>query len=336
MNTGRTLLILCPSFHGYGESLGAAFEQLGLTVRVHSYDRFATPWEKARNKAFLELPERFGADTRAQREKIFGREALEVLRETSPDLVLVIKGDMLPAEVWTELQDRRIPTVLWLYDELRRTRWDLSRLLSLGPVASYSPLDVARLESLGARTALVPNGFDHLRPWPARPRTAETTMIGARYPRRQELLEQLDALGVPLRAYGRDWSRDLRDRLRTWGGPRPEFPTGRDISRSEAYGIMAASLATLNIHYDQDGFTMRTFEAPGVGGVHLVDRADVQQFYEPGTEALVFTTAQEVAEHVQRLSRDTAWAEEIRRRSQRRTLAEHTLVHRARLFLDLF
>nr|WP_281368091.1 glycosyltransferase [Helcobacillus massiliensis] len=92
---------------------------------------------------------------------------------------------------------------------------------------------------------------------------------------------------------------------------------------------MRDGAATLNIHGDQDGFTMRTFEACGVGAVQIIDRADVEGLYEPGRELLVASSADEAVDQAQRIVTDPSWARTIREAGKRRTLAEHTLVHRA-------
>ena len=94
---------------------------------------------------------------------------------------------------------------------------------------------------------------------------------------------------MPVRAYGRDWSGHPVDRLRTWRVGTPACRPSATSPRAEAYDVMAASAATLNLHGDQDGFTMRTFEAAGVGGVQLIDRTDVDGLYEPGAEVLPWT-----------------------------------------------
>ena len=128
--------------------------------------------------------------------------------------------------------------------------------------------------------------------------------------------------------FGRDWSGHLVDRLRTWRVGAPPIPAGRDVSRADAYDLMTSSVATLNLHGDQDGFTMRTFEAAGVGGVELVDRTDLEGLYERGTEVLTWTTPEELTELCQRAVADAAWTDKIRAAARARTLAEHTFDHR--------
>ncbi|MCS6711623.1 glycosyltransferase [Brachybacterium sp. EF45031] len=332
----RRLLIVSPSFHGYDAAVAAAFTELGFDVTTHLYDKFAGVGAKLHNKLVLELPEQVGRDTTAQREQRAARGVIEAVRTVHPDVVLVIKGDVLPDTVWEAFDQHGAATVLWLYDEVRRTRWERERLTLPGRVASYSPLDCLAFQQQGIDAVHVPDGFDHLLEVAHRPATDETTFIGALYPNRSRVLEAIAAAGLPVRAYGRSWSHDLRDRARTWGSARPAIPAGRDLPRAAAYGVMAASRATLNIHRDQDGFTMRTFEACGVGAVQLIDRQDVAMHYEPGEELLVFESPEEAVDHVRRLERDASLAARLREAGRRRTLAEHTLVHRARTLADLW
>ncbi|CAM4013444.1 glycosyltransferase family protein [Helcobacillus massiliensis] len=327
---GARLLILSPAFHDYDRAFSAAFEQLGYQVMVHLYDHNATVAAKARTKLLHELPERLGRDTTEQRTRAITDSAIRALRSVKPQAVLVIKGDVLADDVWSELDAMGIPRALWLYDELRRTRWDRSALAGIPFVASYSAHDTDELREAGMNAHHVPLGFDHLmQVRPAGTRTGEFTFIGARYPNRETVMTRLADAGIPVRVYGRDWSKDPRDVLRTWGSSRPALPWGRDLRRADAYQVMRDGAATLNIHGDQDGFTMRTFEACGVGAVQIIDRADVEGLYEPGRELLVASSADEAVDQAQRIVTDPSWARTIREAGKRRTLAEHTLVHRA-------
>ena len=166
--------------------------------------------------------------------------------------------------------------------------------------------------------------------------TNEIVFIGARYPRREELLTHLSARGVSLRAYGRDWSRHPLDRARTWQASRPDVPSARDINRLDGYALTAGAPAAINIHGDQDGFTMKTFEVPGVGGVQLIDRDDVSDFYEPGKEVAVFHDEAELLELCERAIRDDRWGDALRLAGRKRTLAEHTWAHRAAKVAELW
>ena len=217
----------------------------------------------------------------------------------------------------------------WLYDEVRRTRWDLEWLATAGPIATYSALDAADFEAEGLDARQVRLAFDHrLVPAPTARRLPWISFVGARYPSREHVLRTLHDDGLPIRAHGRDWSGHPVDRLRTWRVGAPALPTGRDLSRADAYDLMAESVATLNLHGDQDGFTMRTFEAAGVGAVELIDRIDVDEIYDSGSEVLTWSTPDELAELCRRALADLSWTNAIRGAARKRTLAEHTFDHR--------
>jgi spore maturation protein CgeB len=322
------VLVLSPVFHGYWRSLERALAGRGHEVRTVTYDDGGGRGARAVAKVAHELPERLGASDARRRARL-GARARAAVEETDPDVVLVVKGDTFDDAFWDLLETRRQRRLLWLYDELRRTGHTDATLAAAGPIASYSPLDVAELDRRGMRAVHVPLAHDPDVPVTRLDRD-EVVFVGARYPNRESLLTRLSQQGVPVRAYGRDWSGHPVDRLRTWRLDGPGVPAGRDLSRSRAYGAMAGARATLNIHGDQDGFTMRTFEACGVGAVQLVDRADVGIHYEPGREVAVFADAQEAAELARRSVSDPLWARGLRDAGRARTLAAHTFAHRAR------
>lgn len=327
---GERVLVVGPAFHGYAGSLATALRVLGHEVEVHPYDLYATASDKLRNKVHYELPERLGrAEGDRRRRQDLTARAIDALRAAQPDVVVVIRGDVLGADFWQAAEDLNARTVLWLYDELRRMKHDPDTLRRVGTLITYSPLDAESLRGSGVETHYIANAFDDT--FEIRPEPVEAVLfIGARYPNRQRAVEQLVSAGVPMLAVGRDWSRHPFDRLRTWQLARPDVPARRDVSRGEAYNLMGGSLASLNIHTDQDGFTMRTFETGGAGGLQLIDRPDVSEFYDPGTEVAVFTSEEEMVDLARRAVVDRPWARSIGEAARRRTLAEHTFVHRAR------
>ncbi|MET3708949.1 spore maturation protein CgeB [Arthrobacter sp. UYEF6] len=279
------------------------------------------------NKLLHDLPDKLRWSTAAA---AMTRKAIQALRDARPDVVIVVKGDQLESEWWTEVARSGAARVTWLYDEMRRMRYTRELLTQIGPVASYSHLDADTLAGWGVPAIHLPLAYDHRVEVQPEPQSA-ITFVGARYPTRQSVLQELKAGGVPVKAYGRTWSRNLLDVARTRQFKDSGIAAGPDLPRERAYSIMAGSPATLNLHGDQDGFTMRTFEAPGVGALQLVDRAEVEQYFEIGTESLAFSSTEELTELSRRALVDTLWAENIRSAGRRRALAEHTFDHRAKI-----
>ena len=336
MSRGRRILLISPVFHGYWKSIARGFEARGHQVTSHTYDDHDGFVAKVRNKVVYEGLDRLvdGAGTQRQVQAATAG-ARQALREVQPDALVVVKGDLLDDPFWEDVEKLGIDRVLWLYDEIRRTRHQLTDLARHPVVASYSPSDVQAMRNSGIRAELVHLAFDPAWVGPTRP-SDDVVFIGARYEKREALLTAMARLGVPIRAVGRDWSHRTVDRLRTWSWARPDLRAMPSVSREEATGMMAGALATLNIHGDQDGFTMRTFEAAGVGAVQLIDRDDVDEYYEPGVEILPFADASEVAELVARLRVDREWAARIGAAARARTLAEHTFADRAAVLESLW
>lgn len=327
----KRLLLLSPTFHGYWRSIERALRDRGYDVVVCLYDELPTVRSKIAHKLSVEAPALL--TPRAARSVAvpsFSRTAVTALRSGPWDIVLQLKGDALGSEYWETLQSSTAAKYLWLYDEVRRTRHTDETLAVFDGIALYNHSDHDALRDQGFHTAYVPDAFDPLDAPKRRETNDSVLFIGARNADRERILLQLKARGVPVLAVGRDWSRHPADRLRTWSWRRPDIPSTRDVPRLRGYAMIAGAPAALNVHFDQDGFTMRTFEIPGSGGVQLVDRDDVAEFYEPGREVAVFHSPEELGELSRRAISDPRWSAGLREAGRRRTLAEHTFAHRIR------
>lgn len=326
------LLIVSPGFHGYHAAIRRAFEQLGYDVDTFCYDVAASSTERLWRKTRHELPAKLRGRAGHLSPELVSQRAATVVRDLKPDVVLVIRGDVFTQEFWQTAADICGHVAVWMYDEMRRTEFDPALVGQYARLATYSALDTQELVRRGFDALHVPLGFD------ASTRTADVSagtgvisFIGAPFAKRTNALAALMAQGLPVMAWGRGWSDHPYDRARTWRLKGSGIPNGRDVPGAEAHAIMRNSIATLNIHGDQDGFTMRTFEAAGVGAVQLIDRADVAEYYAPGEEVLVFDGHEELVEIARRVLAHPDDFRQLRERAQERTFAEHTLTHRARL-----
>lgn len=329
-----SLLLVSPVFYGYWTTIASSLKKLGYEVHTHLYDAPGTLVERVRNKALHDLPERLRP---AAFESIVTDKAVAKLREVNPEIVLVVKGDQLGQQWWEAVQNSGARHATWMYDELRRMRYSDQDfdLRMLGPIASYSPADVAELNAQGYEAIEVPPAFDADLPI-APAQEPNISFVGARYEGREHMLKQLHDAGLPVKAFGKQWSRHWWDVARTRQFKTSGLETGRDLDRSHAYGVMASSPATLNIHGDQDGFTMRTFEAPGVGGLQIIDRPDVSRYYDVGEEVLVYESIEELIDLCKRVLVEPQWASRIRQAGQKRTLAEHTFDQRIQALESLW
>lgn len=323
------LLIISPAFHGYCHSIADGFRGLGYEVTVHRYDAFDTVKDKVRNKALYELPSKLGFDGQKAAEKAATSKALEVIEQVKPDKLIVIKADTLGDNFWQAVADRKVPYLLWLYDDLKRHRYTIEFLRSLPAVVSYARSEAESFAAEGINAHFVANGYDpKLAAFPTT-RVPEIVFVGSRYENRETILLALKDAGLSVRAYGRGWSHHPFDRLRTWELKRPNLPAERDIPLYEAYRVQAAAAASLNVHGLQAGLAMRTFEVPGMNGLQLIDRPDVAEFYEIGKEVLLYQSTEELIELCQHIIADPRWSDSIRAAGLKRSQAEHTFFHRA-------
>lgn len=327
------VLLVSPGFHGYHSAISAALAARGHVVSTHVYDDHGGVVGRGWHQLRHQLPRRIGVGSLHAMAREETAKTVAAVARLRPEAVVVIKGDSLGQQFWDAIAG--LPRVTWLYDEVRRTHYDRDRLAAMGPLATYSATDAADFASRGWDARLLPLAFDHrLAPSPTGRRVAHISFIGARYPAREQVLTTMQEHGVSVCAYGRDWSGHPVDRLRTWRLGSPSVPAERDVTRAEAYDVMAVSAGTLNLHGDQDGFTMRTFEAAGVAGLQLIDRDDVGELYEPGSEVLTWSHTDELVELCRLAMSDRSWADAIRAAARARTLAEHTFDHRVAVLED--
>jgi spore maturation protein CgeB len=321
----KKLLLVSPSFHTYYLGIATALSDQGFDVVVHLYDQATSGLDRLKNRLAVNASGTLAQSIR----EVQSQAAVAALRSNVPDAVVVVKGDTLSQTWWDALAESKVANWLWIYDDLRNTKFDTDFLKTLPAVASYSKADTLALRTAGIAAAFVPGGFDASVKYQTQPGLAGTiTFTGARYPERERILTDLAASGIEVKAFGREWSRAPMDVLRTQQWRAASFPTGPDLERYRSYGVMASSLASINHHGGHDGFNMRLFEACGVGGAHIVDRIDVSDFYEIGNEVLAYSDVESLTESVARLNKDTVYAEGLRARAKRRTLAVHTLSHR--------
>jgi spore maturation protein CgeB len=127
---------------------------------------------------------------------------------------------------------------------------------------------------------------------------------------------------------GSGWDRDA-------GAPQNVKLLGHVFSRDHnAFNVTPR--AVLNINRDsmaRTGFSppTRVFEAAGAGACLLTDAWEgIECFLEPDREILVASDADQIVEHLERLTAERA--SEMGRAARRRVLTEHTYAHRARQF----
>ena len=103
----------------------------------------------------------------------------------------------------------------------------------------------------------------------------------------------------------------------------------------QMYRTLRRSCITLNHHIDiaaQYASNMRLFESTGVGTCLLTDaQPDLHELFEPDCEVVTYSCVEEAVEKLRYLANHPENRVSIASAGQRRTLQEHTFIHRSEL-----
>jgi spore maturation protein CgeB len=188
-------------------------------------------------------------------------------------------------------------------------------------------------------------------------RTFDVTFVGQRYGDRPMFLTALNESGVDVRAWGPNWNNPVaapplwrsaagtvkRLALRRSKVSDSRFPLERcgpplsDIDYVQMYSRSKISLGFTKVAEGIPGPTsikqvrLRDFEAPMSGAFYVVERCEeLEDFFEPDKEIVVFDDAIELIEKVEYYLRHASERERIRVAGMERARRDHTWESRFR------
>jgi spore maturation protein CgeB len=252
-----------------------------------------------------------------------------------PDLVLVIGAPELDADLVEHLASgTRARWVNWFPNDLR-TAYDAIAVADAYDTVYATGADVAeRLgEALNREVEVLPFGCDPSVYRPLRSRDqqyrANVVFAGAATRRREVLLAELVEFGLAI--WGPGWRKtSLRDYCRG------------ELQRTDEFvRAYAGASVAVNIHHTADGgdvqeasCNQRLFEIASIGVLQVVDsRKDLERWFVPGDEVLVFESGAALKRTVEDALQDLAAGERIAIAGRQRLLAEHTYMHRMKRIL---
>ncbi len=240
----------------------------------------------------------------------------------APDLILVIGGFHAPAPFLERLAalPGRPPLAAWVGDLFEADAAAAARLYDLIGYTDSGLL--ARHAELGFSTPAIflPHAANPAAaPAPAG-RSAMMVFVGAATPGRRDVVADVAS---PMRVIGPGWaSRD---------GPSHHI-RGRRIAHRTVAGVYARHRAVLNIRNERNvltGLNQRSFD-PCLSATPVVsdDQSDLELCFDPGSEVVVWRSAEALNAAYDRLLRFPAEAARIGEAGRRRVQAEHLYAHR--------
>jgi len=252
----------------------------------------------------------------------------KALRQTDPEVVLVLEGSQMPPELVAELKrESGALWVNWFCDE-RRSRNAISTL-----AAAYDLVFVAGSEVVecGETVGLpplryLPPGCDPSVHRPMRSRDqfrANVVFAGTATAHRERLLSELVEFGLAV--WGPGWRRTrLRDYCRG------ELLDHENYIRAYAGASVAVNVQCSDVAEGPDpGCNRRLFELAAIGVPQVVeDRPDIHRHFREGSELLVARSAADFKTLLAEALQDRVWSEQVAAGARQRALGEHTYMHR--------
>lgn len=261
-----------------------------------------------------------------------------------PDLVLVLEGLACPVEKIDAIREMGIRTAIWFTDDPYYTdataslasHYDVIFTLELECVPFYLGCGCRQVHYLpfAANPAIY-----RPKPVPVNYRY-DISFIGSAYWTRVDFFDRIASFLAERHTYisGIWW-----DRLRHYKQLAPKIELGKWMGAEETASYYYGSKIVINLHRSTNDPTYnkntqgigavspnpRTFEIASCGTLQMTDvRSDLGRFYVPGKEIVTYSSPEEL---MQKIDYYLAHEEErtaIALNALRRTLQEHTYVHR--------
>ena len=299
------------------EEAAAAWRACGVEVRLFAYRDTAV---KKRLEPLLMAP---------WLGEPYAALAASRVRRDRPDLILGIGPfHWLPLAVFSRLRQLadRPPMVAWIGDRFGPDAAPHANLFDLIAYTDSGLVDLHkqfrfRAEALYLPLAADPAGGLQNQPEIATARDPRLLFVASRTDHRLDLLRSLSR---PVSLYGRDWSQVSALAAHDVHAER--------VGPDQLAALYRRHLAVLNIRHELNvinGLNQRHFAPPLAGAAVVSDlQSDLPLCFEPGTEVVTYSGAEDLADVQQKLIREPQWGARVAERAQARVLASHTYAHR--------
>jgi len=297
------LLIIGPRWVGeWTEGMGRAAEALGHTVALFFY--WSEDVRGLKDMAYRSLPpvlhkilkfseQRF----KSARDILMNRRLIITAREFQPDVIIVLKGEIISKATLEALRQPKIPIITWWVDDPFRFP-DILHHFELFDMVYLFDKECATnlaLQLQGVKRVLyLPCACDQTIFYPQSINPSDYPLLNCTigfvavyYPERAALLRQMKDLHVGLWGSGWEVAQELCELPEgTWRGLR--------ITAVDAAKVYNLAKICPNIHHSQTrlgGLNTRTFEILAAGGFELVDNVPgLEEHFDVGREIAAYSS----------------------------------------------
>lgn len=270
-------------------------------------------------------------------EQDMNRRLLKTTQEYKPDLIFILKGDLIQPETLQAIKSPHRKIISWwvdnpiLYFKDYPQVKELLKLIDALFIFDYDDLEI--LKQNGVKNFFyLPCAYD---PQVYRPKTiampekerfeCEIAFIANFYPERGEFLRYTKGFDVAV--WGRGWKNFLKSN---------HFPLStlraKSLNSENVASVYNTALICPNVHHIQSrsgGLNMRTFEIPGAGGFQLTDYIKgMEEHFEIGKEIVVYESPQHFRELVEYYLQHESERKAIAELGHKRAVRDHTYEQR--------
>lgn len=252
---------------------------------------------------------------------------LEVVDQVRPDLLFscLYQDQIDPATIRTISERGDVITYNWFCDDHWRFHgftdiyapyFHWCSTTALNALPKYARLGYRNV----IRTQWACNPFNYRRL--NLPLMHDVTFVGQAHGNRRQVIQAIRDAGITVETWGRGWDNGRLDQdrmIRVFNQSRVNLNlTNASVTRSRIFS-----------HSSREQVKGRNFEVPGCGGFLLTgDAEDLRDFYCAGQEIVIANTPKEIVEKTQYYLSHEDERQSIADAGYRRTIAEHTYVHR--------
>lgn len=355
-NLIKKALVAGPIFHGYVDQIAASFHANGVDAKAITYKPSALISSIRRGlslnlifkrneaqKYMKTIPEQH--DTYALNRFLHALKL--VVQEWKPDVLLLIRPDLIPIDFFFDLRNKSPNTKLtiWSTDPIQRFTVDREMLQACHAVFLYDKFDVSYVNTCKAQGISLPVGFDGRAYFPIHDVKQDLHKVSFVGRLSQDRLVDLAVLPAKIimdkteyalyNGY-RNYLVRVKLMMQINKPPLYAYSDYTKVNACRAADIYRRTAINLNIHQygTRQGFNPRFFEIPAAGGFQIAKYLPgMEEFFEPGKEIVYYQETSDLCELVKRYLKDGAGRTRISKLAAKRAHEEYSFKCRVRTMI---
>lgn len=333
----RTVLIIGPNYFNFPQATGSAFRREGWNTCIDLYDTPVHPYT-----AFMKWRYKLSGRKdriRAHSKELYNKHILEVFRQTDPQLVFIMNGEIISDQT-LDLMRKSSEVVVWLFDNRDRLKESLSHIDHSDMLFCYEKEDVEWYAAQGKKAYFLPQACDTDIYHPLDiDKDIDILFIGNLYtsPKRMKTMQAV------VERFASEYRIEVHGRYKPWYKGFLTWLTRehRDIYKNDLVApakvneLYNRARVVLNIHQElqKDGANPRTFEIPGSGAWQICDyNPYIEKLFGPDEIGLYHNTDELFSLIEKGLTHDMT---RNARKAMDKVLKEHTFDVRIRYILNM-